>query len=77
MIEQLGRGTVFKEHRASVSFPVYFLNLNYYANWIFNYEEYYNENYAHQYKDKTLSNFISVDFTIISSTNIIYKVEGY
>ena len=76
LIEQWGRATYFEEHKASVSFPVYFLNLNYYANWILNYEH-FDANYAHQYKDKTLSGFTIVDFNVISSSNIIYKVEGY
>ena len=76
MIEQWGRGTVDELHKASVSFPVYFLNLNYYANWIFNYEDYAG-NYAHQYEDKTYSGFRIIDFNVRSSSNIIYKAEGY
>lgn len=76
LIEQWGCGTVIETHRASVSFPVYFLNLNYYANWISNYED-YDGNYAHQYESKTLSGFRIIDFNVISSSNIIYKAEGY
>lgn len=76
MIEQWGCGTVTERYKASVSFPVYFFNLNYYANWISNYKE-YDENYAHQYEDKTLSGFRIIDFNVISSSNIIYKAEGY
>ena len=76
LIEQWGRATYVEVHRASVSFPVYFLNLNYYANWILNYED-FDANYAHQYTDKTLSGFNILDFNVISSSNIIYKAEGY
>ena len=63
MIEQWGCGTVTELHSASVSFPVYFLNLNYYANWISNYEE-YDGNYAHQYIDKTPRGFRIIDFIV-------------
>ena len=76
LIEQWGRGTVDEEHRASVSFPVYFSNLNYYANWISNYIN-YSGNYAHQYSGKAFSGFKIIDFNVISSSSITYKAEGY